>query len=49
MTAMNATAMRMFSGRAVDTAMFPGAVAGFGAVRLKIESGDASACSKKCY
>lgn len=46
---MNATAMKMFSGRAVDTAMFPGPVAGFGAARLGIASGDASACSKKCY
>lgn len=47
--AMNATAMKMFSGRAVDTAIFPGPVAGFGAARLGIWSGDASACSKKCY
>ncbi|WP_155628330.1 hypothetical protein [Burkholderia multivorans] len=43
---MNATAMKMFSGRAVDTAMFPGPMAGFGAARLGIGSGDASACQR---
>ena len=47
------TAMKMFAGRAVDTAMLPGAgagaVAGLGAAKLGIGSGDASVCPKKCY